>query len=94
MWAIWRDMQRPLICGELILCRFPPHCFHSATAASGGKTGVDFDGYKNMVGAFKMPKLVYMNLSVLQTLDDRQFFSGFAEVMKHGLIRDAVFYDG
>lgn len=58
----------------------------------GGKTGVDFDGYKNMVGAFKMPKLVYMNLSVLQTLDDRQFFSGFAEVMKHGLIRDALFY--
>ncbi len=59
----------------------------------GGKTGVDFDGYKNMVGAFKMPKLVYMNLSVLQTLDDRQFFSGFAEVMKHGIIKDAIFYE-
>ena len=58
----------------------------------GGKTGVDFDGYKNMVGAFKMPKLVYMNLEVLKTLDDRQFFSGFAEVMKHGLIKDQKFY--
>lgn len=58
----------------------------------GGKTGVDFDGYKNMVGAFKMPRLVYMNLAVLKTLDDRQFFSGFAEVMKHGLIRDALLY--
>ena len=58
----------------------------------GGKTGVDFDGYKNMVGAFKMPKLVYMNLSTLNTLDDRQYFSGFAEVMKHGLIKDAKFY--
>lgn len=58
----------------------------------GGKTGVDFDGYKNMVGAFKMPKLVYMNLETLNTLDDRQFFSGFAEVMKHGLIKDAAFY--
>ena len=58
----------------------------------GGKTGVDFDGYKNMVGAFKMPKLVYMNLSVLKTLDDRQFFSGFAEIMKHGLIRDEILY--
>ena len=58
----------------------------------GGKTGVDFDGYKNMVGAFKMPKLVYMNLTTLSTLDDRQFFSGFAEVMKHGLIKDAIFY--
>lgn len=58
----------------------------------GGKTGVDFDGYKNMVGAFKMPKLVYMNMATLQTLDDRQFFSGFAEVMKHGLIRDEILY--
>ena len=58
----------------------------------GGKTGVDFDGYKNMVGAFKMPKLVYMNLSCLKTLDDLQYFSGFAEVMKHGIIKDAKFY--
>ena len=59
----------------------------------GGKTGVDFDGYKNMVGAFKMPRLVYMNLAVLKTLDDRQFFAGFAEVMKHGLIKDDFFYE-
>lgn len=58
----------------------------------GGKTGVDFDGYKNMVGAFKMPRLVYMNLGTLSTLDDRQYFSGFAEVMKHGLIKDTEFY--
>ncbi len=58
----------------------------------GGKTGVDFDGYKNMVGAFKMPRLVYMNISTLKTLPDRQFFSGFAEVMKYGLIRDEFFY--
>ena len=58
----------------------------------GGKTGVDFDGYKNMVGAFKMPRLVYMNLKVLHTLDDRQYFSGFAEVMKSALIKDANYY--
>lgn len=58
----------------------------------GGKTGVDFDGYKNMVGAFKMPRLVYMNMSTLHTLEERQYFSGFAEVMKHGLIKDARFY--
>jgi len=58
----------------------------------GGKTGVDFDGYKNMVGAFKMPKLVYINIDTLKTLEDRQYFAGFAEVMKHGLIKDAKFY--
>lgn len=59
----------------------------------GGKTGVDFDQYKNMVGAFYMPKLVYMNLSVLKTLDDRQYYSGMAEVMKYGLIKNAGFYE-
>lgn len=58
----------------------------------GGKTGVDFERYKNMVGAFYMPKLVYMNLSTLKSLDNRQYISGFGEVIKHGLIRDAEFY--
>ena len=59
----------------------------------GGKTGVDFEQYKNMIGAFKMPKLVYINLHTLTTLDDRQFYNGFAEAMKHGLIRDAIYYE-
>ncbi len=58
----------------------------------GGKTGVDFDGYKNMVGAFHMPSLVYINISVLNSLPGEQFASGFAEVMKHGLIKDSDFY--
>lgn len=58
----------------------------------GGKTGVDFEHYKNMVGAFYMPKLVYMNVSALNSLDTKQYCSGFGEVIKHGLIRDAAFY--
>lgn len=71
----------------------PTTLLAQADSSIGGKTGVDFDGYKNMVGAFKMPSLVYMNLQTLTTLDDRQFFSGFGEVMKHGLIKDALFYE-
>lgn len=71
----------------------PTTLLSQADSSIGGKTGVDFDGYKNMVGAFKMPSLVYMNIQVLTTLDDRQFFSGFGEVMKHGLIKDAMFYE-
>ncbi len=71
----------------------PTTLLSQADSSIGGKTGVDFDGYKNMVGAFKMPRLVYMNLAVLATLEDRQFFSGFAEIMKHGLIRDSIFYE-
>lgn len=71
----------------------PTTLLAQADSSIGGKTGVDFDGYKNMVGAFRMPSLVYMNLKALTTLEDRQFFSGFAEVMKHGLIKDAAFYE-
>ena len=72
--------------------QIPTTLLAQADSSIGGKTGVDFDGYKNMVGAFYMPKLVYMNVSVLKTLVERQYFSGFAEIMKHGLIRDHVFY--
>lgn len=73
--------------------QIPTTLIAQSDSSIGGKTGVDFDGYKNMVGAFYMPKLVYMNVSTLKTLDDRQFFSGFAEVMKHGLIKDGAFYE-
>ena len=73
--------------------QIPTTLIAQSDSSIGGKTGVDFDGYKNMVGAFYMPKLVYMNISVLKELDDRQFYAGFAEVMKHGLIKDAGFYE-
>ena len=73
--------------------QIPTTLIAQSDSSIGGKTGVDFDGYKNMVGAFYMPKLVYMNTTVLQELDDRQFYAGFAEVMKHGLIKDATFYE-
>ena len=59
----------------------------------GGKTGVDFAGYKNMVGAFYMPNLVYIAVNALQTLPEEQFASGMGEVIKHGLIRDASYYE-
>ncbi|MBR1877286.1 MAG: 3-dehydroquinate synthase [Lachnospiraceae bacterium] len=71
-----------------------PTTLLSCTDSSiGGKTGVDLDSYKNMVGAFYMPRLVYMNLSALESLSARQFASGMAEVIKHGLIRDESYYE-
>lgn len=73
--------------------QIPTTLLAQVDSSIGGKTGVDFDQYKNMVGAFKMPRLVYMNISTLTTLDERQFASGFAEVMKHGLIRDGAYYE-
>ncbi len=59
----------------------------------GGKTGVDFDSYKNMVGAFHQPSLVYINIRTLTTLPEEQFASGMGELLKHGLILDADYYE-
>lgn len=73
--------------------QLPTTLLSQVDSSIGGKTGVDFDSYKNMVGAFHMPKLVYMNSDTLQTLEGRQYFSGFAEIMKHGLIRDSKYYE-
>lgn len=58
----------------------------------GGKTGVDFKAYKNMIGAFHQPKLVYMNLSTLNSLPRREFNAGMGEIVKHGLIKDVSYY--
>lgn len=73
--------------------QIPTSLLAQVDSSIGGKTGVDFDQYKNMVGAFYMPKLVYINTKTLDTLDARQFYSGMAEVMKYGLIMDASFYE-
>lgn len=73
--------------------QIPTSLLAQVDSSIGGKTGVDFDQYKNMVGAFHMPKLVYMNLSTLNTLPEEQFASGMAEVLKSGLIKDGTYYE-
>ena len=73
--------------------QIPTTLLAQVDSSIGGKTGVDFDQYKNMVGAFHMPKLVYMNLAVLKTLDDRQYACGMAEILKHGLIKNSDYYE-
>jgi len=72
--------------------QIPTTLLSQVDSSIGGKTGVDFDAYKNMVGAFHMPKLVYTNVSVLKTLPEEQFSNGMGEVIKHGLIRDQEYY--
>lgn len=71
----------------------PTSLLSQVDSSIGGKTGVDFDSYKNMVGAFHMPRLVYMNLDVLNTLDQRQFYSGMGEVIKYGIIKDSDYFN-
>ncbi|UYZ65121.1 3-dehydroquinate synthase [Hymenobacter weizhouensis] len=58
-------------------------------ASVGGKTGVDFLGFKNQLGVFQEPWLVCINPDFLATLDPRQLKAGYAEVLKHWLIADA-----
>ena len=73
--------------------QIPTTLLSQVDSSIGGKTGVDLAQYKNMVGAFHMPSMVYACTQVLQTLDDEQFASGMGEVLKHGLIRDAAYYE-
>ena len=72
--------------------QIPTTLLSQVDSSIGGKTGVDFDAYKNMVGAFHMPRLVYMNLNVLKTLPERQFACGMGEILKTGLICDGDFF--
>jgi 3-dehydroquinate synthase len=59
----------------------------------GGKTAIDTPRGKNLVGAFHQPRLVLADIDVLATLPERQLRSGWAEVLKHGLICDAAYFD-
>ena len=73
--------------------QIPTSLLAQVDSSIGGKTGVDYLNYKNMVGAFYMPKLVYMNLSVLRTLPNRQFYAGMGEIIKHGQIKSRPYFE-
>ncbi len=73
--------------------QIPTSLLAQADSSIGGKTGVDFEGSKNMVGAFYQPRFVYINVNTLRTLPLRELSAGLAEVIKHGLIMNAEFYD-
>jgi 3-dehydroquinate synthase len=62
-------------------------------AAVGGKNGVNWEGYKNMIGVFRQPEFVICDPALLRTLPRREILSGLAEVVKHALIRDADLFD-
>ena len=62
-------------------------------ASVGAKTGVDLPQGKNLVGAFKQPEVVFVDLEVLETLPEVELRSGMAEVIKHGVIGDALLYE-
>jgi len=62
-------------------------------ASVGGKTGVDLGALKNQIGVINQPIMVLVAPEFLKTLDDRQLQSGFAEMLKHGLIKSASYWE-
>jgi 3-dehydroquinate synthase len=61
-------------------------------ASVGGKNGVNFGGFKNMVGVFSQPEFVICDMNLLHTLSKRDLQCGFAEIVKHAVIADAEMF--
>ena len=70
----------------------PTTLLSQVDASVGGKLGVDFMGLKNHLGTFQHPEAVLIAPAFLKTLPIRELRSGYAEVLKHGLIREAAYF--
>lgn len=77
----------------LSLIQVPTSLLAMVDSSVGGKTAVNLDAGKNLVGSFHQPTAVLINLETLRTLPQREYRSGLAEVIKYGLIFDAAFYN-
>ncbi len=78
----------------MVWVNLPTSLLAMVDACLGGKTGVDLPAGKNLVGAFHPPGLVLADPWVLDTLPDREFKTGMAEVIKHGVIADPALFEG
>ena len=70
----------------------PTSLLAQVDSSVGGKTGINTSEGKNLVGAFHQPCLVLVDVDVLKTLDQRDFMSGYGEVVKYGLLGNEVFF--
>ncbi|GAA4019443.1 3-dehydroquinate synthase [Sphingomonas swuensis] len=77
----------------LRVVHLPSTLLAQADSAVGGKTAIDFLGQKNLVGMFHQPALVIADVSLLETLDDRQLRAGYAEIVKYGGIGHETLFE-
>jgi 3-dehydroquinate synthase len=70
----------------------PTSLLAQVDSSVGGKTGVDIPEGKNLFGSFYQPRAVFIDPEVLRTLPEEQYLNGLAEVIKHGVIRDADYF--
>ncbi|WP_281994723.1 3-dehydroquinate synthase [Ruegeria faecimaris] len=73
--------------------QIPTSLLAQVDSSVGGKTGINAPQGKNLIGAFHQPSLVLADTSVLGTMTDRDFLSGYGEVVKYGLLGDAAFFE-
>lgn len=73
--------------------QMPTTLLAQVDSSIGGKTAVNIDAGKNLIGALHHPVLVIADVDLLETLPEREFNQGFAEIIKHGIIRDPGLFD-
>lgn len=70
----------------------PTTLLAQADASIGGKVGINFAGIKNLIGSIQQPTAVIADINILSTLPPRELISGFAEIIKHGVIADKIYF--
>jgi shikimate kinase / 3-dehydroquinate synthase len=75
------------------LVQVPTTLLAQVDSSVGGKTGINAGHGKNLIGAFHQPSLVLADLGTLETLPPREFRSGYAEIVKYGVLGDAAFFE-
>lgn len=70
----------------------PTTLLSAVDASVGGKVGINFEGVKNLIGSFNQPVAVLIDVETFKTLPEREFNSGFGEIIKHGIIADKEYF--